>query len=89
MMGMTIAAQEQKRLDKLAAAMLAEATSTTSPHVLSATGFARENISIVHQQRRATNLAWALSRTRKVTPGSVVGIVGASFSLFPAPTNYS
>ena len=60
--------------------MIEEATSTRSPLILSATGFARENISIVHQQRRATNLAWALSRRGRVKAGSVVGVVGASFS---------
>lgn len=39
--------------------MIAEATATESPNILSATGFARENISTLHQQIRATNLAWA------------------------------
>ena len=67
-------------LDHLAGRMIVEATSASSPNVFSATGFARENISIIHQQRRTTNLAWALSRTGRVRPGSVVGIVGASFS---------
>ncbi|WP_448537695.1 hypothetical protein [Sphingobium yanoikuyae] len=74
------ATNEKKRLDDLAARMIAEATSTSSPNVLSASGYARENISIVHQQRRTTNLAWALSRTGRVSAGTVVGIVGASFS---------
>lgn len=68
------------RLDELAGKMIAEATSKSSPRILSATGFARENISILHQQRRATNLAWALSRTGRVAPGDVIGVVGGSFS---------
>ena len=67
-------------LDDLAGKMIAEATSSTSPRILSATGFARENISILHQQRRATNLAWALSRTGRVGPGDVIGVVGGSFT---------
>jgi len=67
-------------LDFLASKMIAEATSSTSPHILSVTGFARKNISIIHQQRRAANLAWALSHTGRVGAGDVVGVVGGSFS---------
>lgn len=67
-------------LDELARKMIAEATSSTDPHILSVTGFARKNISINYQQRRATNLAWALSRTGRVKPGNIVGVVGGSFS---------
>lgn len=71
---------EDARLDHIAQEMVDEATAESSPNILSASGFARENISIVHQQRRVTNLAWALSRLRRVQPGDVVGIVGGSFS---------
>ena len=46
----------------------------------SATGHSTDNISILHQQVRCTNLAWALVRLRHVKYGSVVGIVGGSFS---------
>ncbi|MCY1167166.1 hypothetical protein D9M73_71230 [compost metagenome] len=67
-------------LDDLADAMLAEATSEASNRILSATGFASENISIVHQQTRTANLAWALTRRGKVRAGDVVAVVGGSFS---------
>jgi len=67
-------------LDDLSRKMISEATSINCPHILSATGFARENISILHQQRRCTNLAWALSRTGRVEPGNIIGVVGGSFS---------
>lgn len=73
-------AESRTALDELAANMIAEATSTESPNILSATGFARENISILHQQIRATNLAWALGWTGRVKPGDTVAIVGGSFS---------
>jgi len=73
-------AESRAELDALAANMIAEATSTESPNILSATGFARENISILHQQIRATNLAWALGWTKRVGPGDTVAIVGGSFS---------
>jgi hypothetical protein len=74
------ASDDAANLDDHARRMIAQATSATSPNILSATGFARENISIVHQQRRVTNLAWALSRTGRVRAGDVVGIVGGTFS---------
>lgn len=67
-------------LDDLADAMLAEATSAQSPRIFSASGFASENISIVHQQTRSANLAWALGRRGRVGPGNVVAVVGGSFS---------
>lgn len=60
--------------------MIDQATCDANPRVLSATGFARENISIIHQQIRATNLAWALGHSGRVRTGDVIGIVGGSFS---------
>lgn len=60
--------------------MLAEARSSDNERIFSATGFARENISILHQQVRCSNLAWALRYTKKAKRGDVVGIVGGSFS---------
>lgn len=73
-------AEQNADLDAVAERMVAEATSTTSPRIFSASGFARENISIVHQQIRCTNLAWALKQTGRVGVGDVVGVVGGSFS---------
>lgn len=73
-------AESRTQLDALATNMIAEATSIESPNIISATGFARENISILHQQIRATNLAWALSWTKRVGPGDTIAIVGGSFS---------
>jgi hypothetical protein len=67
-------------LGELAGAMLAEATSDASDRILSAIGFASENISIVHQQTRTANLAWALKRRGVVGTGDVVAIIGGSFS---------
>lgn len=67
-------------LDELADRMLAEAVSETDARIFSATGFARHNISIVHQQNRCVNLAWALNWRKRVGPGDVVAIVGGSFS---------
>jgi hypothetical protein len=67
-------------LNDVARRMIDEATSVSGANILSATGFARENISIIHQQLRTTNLAWALNRLGRVGPGKVVGIVGGSFS---------
>ncbi|MFA6116351.1 MAG: hypothetical protein WC729_20310 [Sphingomonas sp.] len=64
----------------MADAMLAEATFDISDRVFSATGFASENISIVHQQTRTANLAWALKRRGKVGAGDVVAVIGGSFS---------
>lgn len=73
-------AESRATLDALAVNMITEASSAESPAILSATGFARENISILHQQIRATNLAWALGWTKRVGPGDTVAIVGGSFS---------
>lgn len=67
-------------LDELADRMLAEAVSETDARIFSATGFAKHNISIVHQQNRCVNLAWALNWRKRVGPGDVVAIVGGSFS---------
>jgi len=72
--------ESRAQLDLLAQNMIAEATSVDDHRILSATGFARENISILHQQIRATNLAWALGWTGRVDPGDTIGIVGGSFS---------
>lgn len=73
-------AGQRAELNVLAAEILAEAACTDTDGVYSATGGARENISIVHQQIRCTNLAWALGHTSKVKAGDVVAILGASFS---------
>src|SRR4051794_5103155 len=70
----------RNRLDELARKMIDQATCDSNPRVLSATGFAREDISIIHQQIRATNLAWALGHSGRVRTGDVIGIVGGSFS---------
>lgn len=67
-------------LDELADRMLKEAVSATNARIFSATGFAKHNISIVHQQNRCVNLAWALNWRQRVGPGDVVAIVGGSFS---------
>jgi hypothetical protein len=72
--------EAQAELDECAQNMIVEATSIESLNILSATGFARENISIMHQQIRATNLAWALGWTGRVKAGDTVAIVGGSFS---------
>ncbi|WP_017959104.1 hypothetical protein [Rhizobium leguminosarum] len=72
--------ESQAELDECAQNMIAEATSIENLNILSATGFARENISIMHQQIRATNLAWALGWTGRVKAGDTVAIVGGSFS---------
>lgn len=67
-------------LDGHAAEILAEAACADTDGVYSVIGGARENISIVHQQIRSTNLAWALGHAGKVKAGDVVAIVGGSFS---------
>lgn len=72
--------ESQAELNQLADNMVNEATSIDNPKILSVTGFTRDNISIMHQQIRATNLAWALGWTRRVKPGDTVAIVGGSFS---------
>jgi hypothetical protein len=73
-------ANDRRRLTRLAKLMVGEAQSSDSDRILSATGFARENISILHQQMRCANLAWALRHIRKIRRGDVVAIVGGSFS---------
>lgn len=72
--------ERRRALREAAALMLAEAQSKESDRIFSASGFARENISILHQQLRCSNLAWALSHAKKVKRGDVVAIVGGSFS---------
>ncbi len=55
-------------LDELADRMLAEAASDTDARIFSVTGFAKHNISIVHQQNRC--VAWALRPGHKCSrPG--------------------
>ena len=71
---------EHQRLKQLAENMLRQSQSRQSDRIHSATGFATSNISILHQQFRCTNLAWALAHTGRIADGSVIGIVGASFS---------
>jgi len=67
-------------LNKQATGMLDEAQLRRCPGAYVATGYSNDNISILHQQVRAANLAWALTRLNKVKHGSVVAIVGGSFS---------
>ncbi|WP_141686837.1 hypothetical protein [Bradyrhizobium sp. LMTR 3] len=67
-------------LDEAARRMVEEAQAASNDRIFSATGFAREHISIVHQQLRCTNLAWALGHTKRIKRGDVVAIVGGSFS---------
>lgn len=73
-------AKHQTLLDDAARLMIEEAMAAGNDRIFSATGFATENISILHQQRRCTNLAWALSHTNRVKSGDVVAIIGGSFS---------
>ena len=73
-------AKTRKLLDEAARLMLGEAQARGSDRIYSASGFAREHISIVHQQLRCANLAWALGHSKRVRPGDVVGIIGGSFS---------
>jgi hypothetical protein len=73
-------AKDRKHLRKLAKLMVAEAQSSENDRVFSATGYAQENISILHQQVRCANLAWALRFTRRVRRGDVIAIAGGSFS---------
>lgn len=70
----------QRELAEIAELMLAEAQSAESDRIFSATGFAKENISIVHQQARCANLVWAIRHMKKIKRGDVVAIVGGSFS---------
>src|ERR1700730_11499848 len=67
-------------MTSIARKMLAEAEIQDCPGAYSATGHSTNNISIIHQQVRCINLAWALVKLRKVKHGSVVGIVGGCFS---------
>ncbi|MBA7473273.1 hypothetical protein ES707_08608 [subsurface metagenome] len=66
--------------NRLATAILEEATLRRCPGAYVATGYSSDNISILHQQVRAANLSWALARLNTVKHGSVVAIVGGSFS---------
>jgi hypothetical protein len=60
--------------------MIREARSADSERILSSNGFSFEHISILHQQQRCANLAWALKYTGRLNVGDVIGIVGGSFS---------
>ena len=71
---------DRARLTSLAEEMLAEARTGQSDRILCSNGFARSNISILHQQMRCANLVWALKFTNKLKPGDVVGVIGGSFS---------
>ena len=71
---------DRKVLDEAARLMIGEAQAVEGDRIFSATGFACENISIMHQQMRCVNLAWALRQTKRVKRGDVVAIVGGSFS---------
>ena len=75
-----INADDRKALDESARLIIEEAQSVENDRIFSATGFASENIWIVHQQMRCVNLAWALRQTKRVKRGDVVAIVGGSFS---------
>lgn len=65
-------AKDRKRLVTVAQSMLTEAQSEGNEKILSATGFASENILILHQQLRCANLAWALRYTKTVKRGGPV-----------------
>jgi hypothetical protein len=62
---------ERSELNILAISMLQEARSLNSSRIYSATGFSRDNISILHQQIRCINLAWALKFKRRIKKGNV------------------
>lgn len=72
--------EERIRLNSLADEMLEEARAAGHRHIYSASGFSQQNISIVHQQVRCANLAWALRQRRLLQKGDAVAIVGGSFS---------
>jgi hypothetical protein len=67
-------------LDEATHRMVEEAQAAGSDRIFCATGFAGEHISIVHQQMRCANLAWALGYTKKINRGDTVAIIGGSFS---------
>nr|MEC9419494.1 hypothetical protein [Pseudomonadota bacterium] len=71
---------DRRHLNVLADEMLDEARAVGRTNIYSATGYSRQNISIVHQQVRCANLAWALRWRHKLRKGDVVAIVGGSFS---------
>jgi hypothetical protein len=54
-----------------AACLMVEEAQAASNDIFSATGFARAHFSIVYQQVRCTNLAWALGLTKKIGRGHV------------------
>jgi hypothetical protein len=66
-------------LDAIASKMLSEAK-LKGHNAYSVTPHTNPNISILYQQIRCINLAWALTHTSRVKHGSVVGVVGGSFS---------
>jgi hypothetical protein len=71
---------DQIFLKSLADDILNEAQSSESNRVYSASGFSKNNISIIHQQKRCENLAWALKYQKKIKRGDTIGIIGGSFS---------
>ena len=73
-------ADDAAELSRLAETMVAQARSAQHARMFAAHGYARQDISIVHQQLRCANLAWALDHVGLVRPGTVVGVVGGSFS---------
>jgi hypothetical protein len=75
-----VEATDHATLRGAAESMIAQAQAKWSDRAFSATGFASDNISILHQQVRCANLAWALRHTKRVKRGDVVAIVGGSFS---------
>jgi hypothetical protein len=76
----TSSARDAKRLRFIAEQMIQESESIESDRMFSANGFSRSNISILHQQVRSLNLAWALAFTGRLKPGSTIAIVGGSFT---------
>ena len=77
---MKMTKEVRSQLDTLATEMITESQDHRDCRIFSASGFAKENISILHQQMRCINLAWALRHTKRVKPGNVVAIIGGSFS---------
>ena len=69
-----------EQLKKIAGQMLGQAASKHIDGLYMATGFRTDNISILHQQERCANFAWALNVHKKIASGDVVVIVGAGFS---------
>jgi hypothetical protein len=51
-----------------------------SDRIFSVNGFAKRNLSIIDQQRRASNLVWVLARRGIVTGERKVAIIGGGFA---------